>query len=439
MVWIHGGAYIAGSSNQYDRFATAPNRSSVLVTINYRLGAFGFLGSSALKRHSQVGSTGNFGLQDQQAALSWVREHISWFGGDERQVTVFGESSGGNAVLHHLVLPQSRGLFDRAIIESGSFDGTLRLSDADRTFERLVGGTPCCNLTSGVQVECLLNLSAEAIYGAARDIWGGDYAEAVYMGGMAFPWGPVVDGVTLSAHPEVLLARGEYDEVPVIIGSNSDEFPPPPRYASNLTEVELDNLLADDFDEHHVSTIKRLYAPTNYSYPTDMGDYYSTCWWTAMRIHVDLFFSCGVRNVARHLMQGGSRKVYTYYFAHPTQAKLPQDQDFLVAVNDVGSDKGVRAQHTSEIPYVFGWTGDFLEGSEAELSLTVRGFWEQFAATGDPSNAWSPWVSHDEEDDQTLVIQASASGVHMQRSLHKDVCDYWNAASLKLHVGDIHV
>jgi para-nitrobenzyl esterase len=436
MIWIHGGAYRKGSSNVYDRFARAPNRSSVLVTINYRLGAFGFLGSSALKGHSQDGSTGNFGLQDQQAALSWVRQHISSFGGDESQVTVFGESAGGNSVLHHLVLPQSRGLFDRAIIESGSYDGTLRLSDAERAFERLVGGTPCGNLTSGVQVECLLNLSAEAIHKAASgDTWG----EESHMGSITFFWGPVVDNVTLSAHPEMLLARGKYDNLPVVIGSNSDEFIPPPRYASDLNETELDNLLAYDFGEHHAPIIKRLYAPANYDYPTDMGVYYSSFWWTAMRIHVDLFMGCGVRRVAQQLLQGGSPTVYTYYFAHPTQARLPQDQDFLVAVNDGGSDEGVRAQHTSEIPYVFGWTGDLLEGSEAELSYTMKGFWEQFAATGDPNTAGSPWLSHSEGYDRTLVLQARASGVHMQRSLHKAVCDYWESASLNTHFGDIHV
>merc|ERR1712151_1152764 len=180
--------------------------------------------------------------------------------------------------------------------------------------------------------------------------------------------------------------------------------------------------------KQRVSMIKRLYAPANYDYPADMGNY-SSGWWTAMRIHTDLFMGCGVRRLAQHL-QGGSRKVYTYYFAHPTQALLPQDQDFALAVNGQ-SETGVRAQHTSEIPYVFGWTGDILEGNDAELSFTMKGFWEQFAATADPNKAGSLWLSHTEGHDRTLVLQ-KGSGVHAQSYLHKAVCDYWGTESHKL-------
>lgn len=377
--------------------------------------------------------------------MSWVRQHISRFGGDENQVSIFGESAGGNSVLHHLVLSQSRGLFERAIIESGSYEGTLQLSDAERTFETVLGGTPCCNLTSGDQVGCLLNLSAEEIHKAASE----PYYGPVDMGGMTFLWGPVIDGITLSAQPQKLLAHGNHNAAPVIIGSNSDEFSPPLRYASDLTEAQLDNLLADDFGKQHVSMIKRLYAPADYEYPTDTGGY-SSWWWRAMRIHTDLFMGCGVRKIAQHLLQGGSRKVYTYSFAHPTRAHLPQDQDFQVAVSAPAScspwnvlpcswRKGVFAQHTAEIPYVFGWTGDFLEGGEAELSFTMKGFWEQFAATGDPNKAGSLWPSLANGYDPTLVLQTSGAGVHVRRNFQKAVCDFWDAGLHKRRLDEVHV
>ncbi len=120
MVWIHGGAFIAGESNDYNP-AGLVRHGVIVITINYRLGALGFLAHPALASHPG-GSSGDYGLMDQQAALRWVQANIGQFGGNPRNVTLSGESSGGLSVLSQLVSPGARGLFSRAIVESGTYD-----------------------------------------------------------------------------------------------------------------------------------------------------------------------------------------------------------------------------------------------------------------------------------------------------------------------------
>ena len=121
MVWIHGGALVTGESNDYDPTALAEDGVTV-VTINYRLGALGFLAHPALADAN--GQSGDYGLMDQQAALRWVRCNIASFGGNPRNVTIFGESAGGLSTLSQVASPQARGLFERAIVESGSYNLT---------------------------------------------------------------------------------------------------------------------------------------------------------------------------------------------------------------------------------------------------------------------------------------------------------------------------
>ena len=122
MLWIHGGSYVSGASNQYpgEALVAASNGTVVVITINYRLNVFGFLGSKELKTRSPDGTTGNYGIEDQRLAMSWARQHIAAFGGDPDQITIFGESAGGNSVINHLAQPASFPLYQRAIVESGA-------------------------------------------------------------------------------------------------------------------------------------------------------------------------------------------------------------------------------------------------------------------------------------------------------------------------------
>ncbi len=144
MVWIHGGAFIAGKSNDYYP-AGLVRHGVIVVTINYRLGALGFVAHPALASHPG-GSSGDYGLMDQQAALRWVQANIRQFGGNPRNVTLFGESSGGLSVLSQLVSPGARGLFARAIVESGTYDLTqATLATAETAGEAFAAKVGCAS------------------------------------------------------------------------------------------------------------------------------------------------------------------------------------------------------------------------------------------------------------------------------------------------------
>src|SRR3984957_11325809 len=177
MVWIHGGSFLVGESNDYIP-AGLVHRGVIVVTVNYRLGALGFLADSALASHSG-GPSGDYGLMDQQAALRWVRANIGQFGGNRRNVTIFGESAGGLSVLSQLASPGARGLFAKAIVESGAYDldpqSLAQAETSGSTFATKLG----CDTGTGAQVAACLRtvpaaqiVSAEPLTGYRPDVDG---------------------------------------------------------------------------------------------------------------------------------------------------------------------------------------------------------------------------------------------------------------------------
>src|SRR5215469_802584 len=157
MVWIHGGALITGESNDYDPSALVADGVTV-VTINYRLGALGFLAHPALADAN--GQSGDYGLMDQQAALRWVQRNIASFGGNPGNVTIFGESAGGLSTLSQVASPQAKGLFERAIVESGSYNLTQApLPDAEAAGEAFAASAGCASQTAA----CLRSLPVSTI------------------------------------------------------------------------------------------------------------------------------------------------------------------------------------------------------------------------------------------------------------------------------------
>jgi carboxylesterase type B len=140
MVWLHGGGYMTDASNTYpiDFLVEASGHKVVVVSLNYRLGLFGFLASEKLAERSADGSTGNYGLHDQRLALAWVRQHVGAFGGDPGDITLFGESAGGNSILQHLVQPASFPLYDKVNFQEGTFRKEGREGRKDR--KELSGG-----------------------------------------------------------------------------------------------------------------------------------------------------------------------------------------------------------------------------------------------------------------------------------------------------------
>jgi para-nitrobenzyl esterase len=202
LVWIHGGGFTSGGGRDYDP-TTLMAEGVVVVTVNYRLGALGFLSHPALAS-SPGGSSGNYGLMDQQAALRWVRFNIEQFGGYADNVTIAGESAGGTAVLAHMVSRRSRGLFRRAIVESGSFALTQRsLASAEADGEAFASSAGCPDQTS----ECLRNLPTDDLL--------------MNFPTVAIPG--VVDGRVLTESIGTALAGGRFARVPILNGTNHEE------------------------------------------------------------------------------------------------------------------------------------------------------------------------------------------------------------------------
>jgi len=402
MFWIHGGGYTAGESNDYplDALVAQSNLSVITVTTNYRLNVFGFLASAEIQKHTSDGSAGNFGIQDQRLAMSWVRDHIGIFGGDGSDITIFGESAGGNSVINHLAQPASFPFYKKAIIESGAYSsGAHSLEVAEKTYDATLKALNCKDL------DCLLQIDAKTVF-------------TKYKGSTA----PVIDGVSLSAAPTDLIAQGKHNKVPVMIGSNRDEHSfwsilehIPPK----LTEAEFNALYA----RPDLSKVKQLYDPTVYPFPKDLGKY-SRWWWTGMRIETDSVWGlgpCAVRALSRSLLKGGTPIVFAYLFAHPPQVAVP-------GIPGTGPGS-VVVPHAGEIAFVFGAAEGVSPGEEFQLATSVSAYWYTFAKTGKPSPSHLPeWPKYAAESDTILRLDISTEGgIRTEQALRKAVCDYNDA------------
>ncbi len=209
MVWIHGGAFLNGSGDLYDARRLASRGDIVVVTINYRLGALGFLAHPAL---GAGGDVGNYGLADQQAALRWVHDNIAGFGGDPDKVTVAGESAGGMSVCDHLVAPDSAGLFRAAIMQSGPCQLQPDLPAAQKASADYAAEAGCADPATAAQ--CLRALPADKLQTALV------YRQL----GTEVLSGPVTGTTTLPVDPVTGIAEGRAARVPVMIGTTGDEF-----------------------------------------------------------------------------------------------------------------------------------------------------------------------------------------------------------------------
>jgi para-nitrobenzyl esterase len=212
-VWIHGGDFITGQGADYDGAALVEAGHVIVVTLNYRLGVLGFLSHAALGRESADGSSGNYGLMDQQFALQWVRDNIQAFGGDPRNVTVAGESAGGLSILTHLASPTAAGLFQRAIVQSGGY----RLAwpsqrDADSAGYKLAKSMGCTMAAAG----CLRKLTVVELLDAQERATGTSI-------GSLLMWGPHVGGDVLPEQPLLAIRNGSFNQVPVLIGTDHED------------------------------------------------------------------------------------------------------------------------------------------------------------------------------------------------------------------------
>jgi len=405
MLWIYGGADTQGDASVYplESIVAGSDNQVVVAAMNYRVSVFGFAASADIQARSSDGSAGNFGLQDQRLSMVWVRDHIGAFGGDSTRVTIFGESAGGYNVMSHLAFPASAGLFQRAIIESGTYNaGSKSFSDAETEYKHMMDRAGCQDL------DCLLNKDAKELLPSQLSIL--DY--------------PTVDGVAQMASAEVNIRNGQYQKnVDVLIGSNRDEmafFLNPILNATHLTNLNgvtlnllLGILIPNPFT---LSKAKKLYKPDVYEYPQDLGSHNQN-WWTLIRMATDggglgkfqkdetgVFGlgHCGARHVARDLKSGGTANVFQYLF-----------------------DRGAVVGHASEILYAFGVqdTNWLPEDSARKLARAMTRYWSSFAITGKPHGDGLPeWPEYDADSDTVMRL---ADDIHTESKLRSDQCDFW--------------
>jgi para-nitrobenzyl esterase len=362
LVWIHGGAFSNGNSAVplYDGRAFARD-GVVLVTINYRLGVDGF----ALLPDAPP----NRGLLDQVAALEWVRDNITAFGGDAANVTIFGESAGAMSVLTLLGMPRARGLFGRVIAQSGAAQAGADPADARLVTGELstvLGFDATAASLSGLPLEKLVEAQATVrdAMAAAPDParWGASVA------GTSMAFLPVVDGDVLPLHPLAALAAGHGADVPVLAGTNTDEFrlfAVPNGLAAMVTADVLPGVLAMFGVGADTAALYQANRPG-----ASPGD-------VMCALITDKFFRNSLFATAEARLAASSAPTYLYEFAWRSQ------------VQDLG------AAHVVEIPFVF----DNLSVPDAvraigtsppaDLAAEMHATWIRFASTGDPG--WQPF------------------------------------------------
>jgi len=390
MVWFHGGGNEFGSAGDevplglggliFDGQILTERQNVVVVTINYRLGKLGFFAHAALAgEDAGYPHAGNQGLLDQRASLAWVKSNILAFGGDPGNVTIFGESAGSADVCFQVVSPGSRGLFHRAISESGGC--TTRQDTAAEgaaIADRIADVVGC-----GDAADPLACLRAVPV-GALLD------------SGVAV--GPTVDGGFLPAQPREQFASGDFADVPYILGANADEGTifflgiPPVTSAGEYYEA-LRARYGARADE-----IVAVYPASSFPTPQD----------ALVRVVGDAGLVCGTYDSARRAAAAGA-DVYLYNFGRWVQipALIPLD---------------LRALHGAEIAYVFGWppppTPD-----DAALVDAIQGYWGSLARSGNPSEgAAVAWPRYDEATDLRLNLDVPVSVVG---GFRRAECDYW--------------
>ena len=359
MVWIHGGALVTGESNDYDPTALVADGVTV-VTINYRLGALGFLAHPALADAN--GQSGDYGLMDQQAALRWVQRNIAFFGGNPRNVTIFGESAGGLSTLSQVASPQAKGLFEKAIVESGSYELTqASLASAEAAGEAFATKAGCASQTAA----CLRSLPVSTILADQNQ------GDAGYE--------PNINTEILPQSLGTAFATGDFNRVPIINGTNHDEW----RLFVALSTLAGNPVTAGNYQAMIASTldvpaavaavIAAEYPLTSYPSPSvALG-----------ALGTDAIFACPALTIDESV----SKFVPTFAYEFNDE-NAPQD--FLPPVSFP-----YGAAHASEIQYLFGLpTAAFppmLSASQQQLAATMKAYWTNFARRGLPGSFGTPF------------------------------------------------
>jgi len=407
MVWFHGGGLFSGESNDYDGSKLAKRGDVVLVTLNYRVGAFGFFSHPAINAEGHPSI--NYGIMDQQLALKWVQRNIAAFGGDPSNVTIFGQSAGGTSVMANLASPKSEGLFHRAIVESGIRIGVTPPSVALKAGQDLAAAAGCTDQSA----KCLRSLSVEQILNNQAGIlkYVVDY--------------PSVDGTVVTKTAFEAYNGGHFNRVPILAGVVQDEqafFLPELSTRKPLTADEFD-AFAKSFGAKHVEKLLNKYPLAEYPSPS----------------LAEIAMAQGLKSCTARLLDRTWAKyvpVYAYEFRDRTAPSYFPAMSYPM-----------KAYHTSELQYLFPLfhggqgTPSPLSPAQEKLSDDMVDYWTAFARAGVPDQsrdrALTPWPRYSAERDN---VQALNLPVPKQSDAYGKAndCELWNPIVHELAEGTLH-
>ena len=495
MIYMPAGQFVWGSGTDLENFTPPPIAAFadvIVVTVQYRLGALGWLALDELRVAEDGNSTGNWGLQDQRAALAWIQSEISAFGGDKDNVVLWGESAGASIVSTHMVAEKSWPYFHKAVLESGAFNSwtykPMETARADAyAFANHAGCRDAHNTTlvGAPLVKCLRKLNASA---ALANLWDDGWGAAGKEKSDLLPysdtmdkcaWAPTVDGVELLDSPRKRLSGGHVaPNVPVLLGTNRDEgsqflleqqgvgdfvnsTDAPPYVYFHLEEPHdgkgpsMEDQVADwsaaAFGVNASQTLMQIYNRTFYpvvppSHHIDGGAGVSRLqrggfgapneWWEASTIVGDFVLACPTRNAARVLSSAG-HSTFLYYFNHTP----------IFSVNMGGGAGNEGCFHGADVPFFWHDGFELVRADEKPLSEAMATYLTNFVHTGDPNRGLTSlvlpnWPEYKKATDQNIVLGAGdgfngtwlGPNVTVSSHLKSAECDFWDAYWVQSHV-----
>jgi len=370
MVWIHGGGWSSGASSNgiYDGSAFA-EKGVVLVSVNYRMNAFGFMAHPALSAESERGASGNYGILDHIAALEWVRDNISGFGGDPENVTIFGESAGGASIYALLATPLAEGLFHRAISESTWITPTNVTH-----LKRSNGFTDGAEEQGRRVIAAKLSELGESVDGDIVDEMRALSAADVIS--MRFRVSLVEDGYVIPKSPGEIFAEGSHNVVPLLAGVNDGE---------GLFFVRPNNTFATIAEQREA----RLEQWGNLG--SGLADYYlansdGDIYGTEVDYNTDSWFARPNREILNAM------------------AKTPAASFMYLFTRNL-RDSSQRAPHAMELRYVFNTLPEQASAVDTDIADLISDYWVQFATTGNPNReGLPPWPTYGAETQQYQIL-----------------------------------
>ncbi len=401
MVYIHGGGNAIGSGSDplFDGAHLAATGDVVVVTLNYRLAALGYLTHEALAAENPDGVAGNYATRDQIKALQWVQTNIGVFGGDKDNVTIFGESAGAVNTCTLVGSPLAAGLFDQAIIQSGGC-GARNLSNyKQQVSDPWIQASGCADEVD--VAACLRSLPAEELV----QIEPNGYPNVA---GFTQGFGPHIDGHILTQSPLAAMEAGEHNHVPLIIGANADETARSVPPLTESTYTALVNATFGILGMDVVDQILELYSIDAY------GDATSAY----IALTSDIKFICAARTAARAAASGQPEPVYRYHFAF----------------DDYTSFQERYAFHGLELFYIFGNFNALMLGmneympnpDDLAMAAIMQATWLSFAVDGNPDNTdlGEAWPTYDSGSDPYMLLDLPPGAGDGVRTVE---CDFWDS------------